>query len=123
MQEDELQDNHTIMIIIVIEEYIKGEKLMLVNYNVQGTQENVPTLEINVDTVYLRSNIKQKINEEGQLYWEYDETQLTLEEYFKKVLPENELAIIELSSIFADYQAQIDDALAELSMAIGGKNV
>ena len=46
---------------------------MLVNYNVQGTQENVPTLEINVDTVYLRSNIKQKINEEGQLYWEYDE--------------------------------------------------
>lgn len=111
------------MIIIVIEEYIKGEKLMLVNYNVQGTQENVPTLEINVDTVYLRSNIKQKINEEGQLYWEYDETQLTLEEYFKKVLPENELAIIELSSIFAAYQAQIDDALAELSMAIGGKNV
>ena len=49
------------MIIIVIKEYIKGEKLMLVNYNVQGTQENVPTLEINVDTVYLRSNIKQKI--------------------------------------------------------------
>ena len=90
---------------------------------VRGTQIKVPTLEVNVDTVYLRDNIIEKYDEDGNKYWEYDEIQLTLEEYFKKVLPENESAIIELSSIFAAYQAQIDDALAELSMAIGGKNV
>ena len=90
---------------------------------VRGTQEKVLPLELNVDTVYIRKNVVQKKDEDNNSYWEYDETQLTLEEYFKKVLPENELAIIELSSIFADYQAQIDDALAELSMAIGGKNV
>lgn len=40
---------------------------------VQGSQNEVPKLEINVDTVYLRDNIVKKSDEEGNLYWEYDE--------------------------------------------------
>ena len=49
---------------------------------VRGTQIKVPTLEVNVDTVYLRDNIIEKYDEDGNKYWEYDEIQLTLSEYF-----------------------------------------
>ena len=77
--------------------------------NVQGTQETVPQLEINVDTVYIRSNIHRtsvQMNEEEEPIevWEYDEQQYTIAEYLKKVLPEN--------------QATTDAAIAELSMLI-----
>lgn len=89
---------------------------------VQGSQNEVPKLEINVDTVYLRDNIVKKSNEEGNPYWEYDEVQMTLNEYFKKVIPDNEKASAELSLLFSTYQAQVDSALAELSILIGGKD-
>ena len=89
---------------------------------VQGSQNEVPNLEINVDTVYLRDNIVKKSNEEGNPYWEYDEVQMTLNEYFKKVIPDNEKASAELSLLFSTYQAQVDSALAELSILIGGKD-
>ena len=55
---------------------------------VRGTQIKVPTLEVNVDTVYLRDNIIEKYDEDGNKYWEYDEIQLTLSEYFKNIIPE-----------------------------------
>ena len=44
--------------------------------SVKGTQLYVPKVEINVDTVYLRENIKEKYDEENNRYWEYDETQV-----------------------------------------------
>lgn len=92
----------------------------MVHYTgVQGTQDKVLPLELNVDTVYIRTNITQKINEEGQKYWEYDETQLTFEEYFKQTIPEQEQAIGELTTLFSEYQRQIDSAIAELTMLIG----
>ena len=77
--------------------------------NVQGSQETVPQLEINVDTVYIRSNIHRisvQMNEEEEPIevWEYDEQQYTIAEYLKKALPEN--------------QATTDAAIAELSMLI-----
>lgn len=87
---------------------------------VKGTQIKVPTLEVNVDTVYLRDNIIEKYDEDGNKYWEYDEIQLTLSEYFKNIIPENEKAIGELSLLFSTYQSQVDEALAELSILIGG---
>lgn len=87
---------------------------------VRGTQIKVPTLEVNVDTVYLRDNIIEKYDEDGNKYWEYDEIQLTLSEYFKSIIPENEKAIGELSLLFSIYQSQVDEALAELSILIGG---
>lgn len=89
---------------------------------VQGTQDEVPKLEINVDTVYLRENIQKKIDSEGNPFWEYDEIQLSLMEYFKKIFPDNENAIGELSLLFSSYQNQVDSALAELSIVVGGKN-
>ena len=87
---------------------------------VRGTQIKVPTLEVNVDTVYLRDNIIEKYDEDGNKYWEYDEIQLTLSEYFKNIIPENEKAIGELSLLFSTYESQVDRALAELSILIGG---
>jgi len=48
----------------------------------QGTMETVPSLEINVDTVYLRSNVIRVENEEFD-YWEYDEIQYTTKEYIE----------------------------------------
>lgn len=90
--------------------------------NVTGTQSEVPPLEINVDTVYIRTNIVQEIDENGNFYWKYDEEQLSLIEYFKKILPENESAIIELTNLLYSYQNSINNALAELSIIIGEKN-
>ena len=87
--------------------------------SVKGTQLYVPKVEINVDTVYLRENIKEKYDEENNRYWEYDETQLSIPEYFKNIIPENEKAIGELSLLFSLYQSQVDQALAELSILIG----
>lgn len=86
---------------------------------VRGTQEKVLPLELNVDTVYIRKNIVQKEDEDNNSYWEYDETQLTFEEYFKQIIPEQEQAIGELTTLFAEYQNQIDSAIAELTIAVG----
>lgn len=47
---------------------------------------------------------------------------MTLNEYFKKIIPDNEKACAELSSLFSTYQAQVDLALAELSILVGGKD-
>ena len=49
-------------------------------YNVQGSMPTVPNIEVNVDTVYIRENIK-KIETEDFTGWEYDEIQMTLREY------------------------------------------
>lgn len=87
---------------------------------VHGTQEKVLPLELNVDTVYIRDNITQQIDEEGKLFWEYDEKQLTFEEYFRQIIPENEQAVVELSTLFSLYQSQVDSAIAELTMLLGG---
>ena len=92
--------------------------------NVQGTQSTVPSLEINVDTVYIRTNIQDIRTEEMPVLWQYDEIQMTIEEYLKQAVPENQdiadESMAELSMAFAEYQAQTDMAIAELSSLIGG---
>ena len=80
-------------------------------------------MELNVDTAYYRTNIHTCINEEGNEEYEYDEKELTLEEYFRKIIPVNQViteeTLGELSILFATYQQQTDEAIAELSLAIG----
>lgn len=50
-------------------------------YNkVRGTMSNVPNIEVNKDTVYIRSNIVQ-VNEQNFKGWEYDEVQYDVKEY------------------------------------------
>lgn len=74
---------------------------------VHGTQEKVLPLEINVDTVYIRENIQP--DEEG---WVYDETQMTLLEYFRQNIPQLEettdKAIAELSLLFLSFNNRLE---------------
>lgn len=55
---------------------------------VRGSMETVPEIEVNVDTVYIRTNII-KIEEEDFVGWEYDEMQISKDEYIEKIANEN----------------------------------
>jgi len=47
---------------------------------VRGTQKIVKTVEVNVDTVYVRTNI-ERVDTEDFVGWEYDEEQFKKDEY------------------------------------------
>lgn len=54
-------------------------------FNVQGSQLNQPQeVEVNVDTVYVRSNI-QRIETEYFIGWQYDEIQYGIREYLELI--------------------------------------
>lgn len=53
--------------------------------NVRGSQEYIPNIEVNTDTVYIRSGIK-RVEEEDFTGWEYDEIQYSLREYVEGLL-------------------------------------
>ena len=55
---------------------------------VRGTMEEVPEIEVNVDTVYVRTNI-QRIEEEDFVGWEYDEVQYKKDEFIELISKEN----------------------------------
>ena len=57
---------------------------------VRGSMETVPEIEVNVDTVYVRTNIV-KVEEEDFVGWEYDEAQISKDEYIEKIAKENEV--------------------------------
>ena len=77
---------------------------------VRGTMKEVPEIEVNVDTVYVRTNIR-RIEEEDFVGWEYDETQYNKDEFIelisnknKELIQENELnkqAIAELTLLLS----------------------
>ena len=56
---------------------------------VRGSMETVPEIEVNVDTVYVRTNIV-KVEEEDFVGWEYDEAQISKDKYIEKIAKENE---------------------------------
>ena len=99
--------------------------IMIINTGVRGTQKEIPELEINVDTVYIRENIHQ-ITEDEKTFWEYDEKQLSILEYLKDIVPKNQEisdnALAELCNLFVAYQEQIDNAIAEISILLAGGN-
>lgn len=64
--------------------------------NCQGTMEICLTLEIGVDTVYVRENIKRVTFNKIEM-WQYDETQYTLEEF--TVLKTKELSSLPLNQL------------------------
>lgn len=57
---------------------------MKIFYSVKGNQEYIKRVESNVDTVYIRSNIK-RIETDDFTGWEYDEIQLDKDEYLEKL--------------------------------------
>lgn len=58
-------------------------------YNdVKSTAERIPSIEVNVDTVYIRTNIV-KIDEEDFEGWQYDEVQYQKDRYIELISEEN----------------------------------
>ena len=55
------------------------------NRKTRRKAENVPPIEVNTDTVYIRSGIK-RVEEEDFTGWEYDEIQYSLREYVEGLL-------------------------------------
>lgn len=87
---------------------------MKVTKNVRSTSENIQKLEVNIDTVYVRSNIKkvsETVDEHTFKGWEYDEVQYDIREYIELISSKNE-----------ELKSELDGAIVELStlIAIGG---
>lgn len=57
---------------------------------VRGSQVTVPKIEVNVDTVYIRTNI-ERIEEEDFAGWEYDEIQYPKNEYLELMANQSNL--------------------------------
>ena len=55
---------------------------------VRSTRENIPEIEVNVDTVYVRSNIR-RIEDDDFIGWEYEETQYDKNNYIELLPKEN----------------------------------
>ena len=66
---------------------------MKVYQNVRGSQKQVPQVEVNKDTVYIRSNI-ERIEEDDFTGWEYDEVQYPIQQYIEKLTNEEDLSAV-----------------------------
>ena len=51
---------------------------------IRGSMEVVPNIEVNIDTVYVRSNIVA-VNESDFTGWEYDEIQYGKDEFIEQL--------------------------------------
>lgn len=99
-------------------------------YNkIRGTMETVPNIEVNIDTVYVRSNIVA-INEDNFKGWEYDETQYDIREYIEltsdqtqnlgQQLAQEKLLNIQKDSVINELGQQITDLKLQVIKLQGG---
>ena len=65
---------------------------------VRGTMEIVQSLEVNVDTVYVRSNVI-KVENEQFVGWEYDEIQYGVKEYIGKISKQSDAMETDIASM------------------------
>lgn len=56
--------------------------------DVLSTKESIPEIEVNVDTVYVRTNTK-RTTVEGYNFWQYDEVQYTYKEWLQLLSDKN----------------------------------
>ena len=78
--------------------------------NVRCSSESVPNLEVNVDTVYVRTNI-QRVEEELFSGWQYDEIQYDIREY-QGFIGSDINAIAEVVSTTLEDTTNVGEALA-----------
>lgn len=83
---------------------------------VRGTQNEVPEIEVNIDTVYIRSNIT-RIEEDNFTGWEYDEEQINKDEYICSIAKENLLLKTQIlaSSERSDF---LEEVLVEIGLMV-----
>lgn len=75
--------------------------------------KSVPSIEVNVDTVYIRSEIK-RVEEAEFSGWEYNEIQYPLQEYIETLANEDDSEMLAL--MVSMLMSEVD----MLKMMIGG---
>lgn len=79
---------------------------------VRGSMETVPEIEVNIDTVYVRTNVV-KVDTADFNGWEYDEMQYGIREYIQninilgQVNTELELTVLELGQQNTDLDLRL----------------
>ena len=91
---------------------------MRVYKKIRGTQEHVPAVEVNIDTVYIRSNIK-RIEEEDFKGWEYDEVQYDKNKYIEQLTNEEDAGMLAL--IVSMLMSEVDMLKSEIESIKEGK--
>jgi uncharacterized protein HemX len=91
---------------------------MKVFNKVRGTMETVPNIEVNKDTVYIRSNIKT-ISEENFKGWEYDETEYGIREYISSLT--NTQDVQNMAALLTLIMSEIDALKTRVIKLEGGK--
>ena len=105
---------------------------MKIFQNVRSTATNIPSVEVNVDTVYVRSDIK-RVEEMEFSGWEYNEIQYSKDKYIEKLLDtetgqfkiaQNTIETLEIVSALNELQkleqAQSNTEMIELMMMMMG---
>ena len=90
---------------------------MKIFQNVKGSQENVSQIEVNIDTVYIRSNIK-RIETEDFIGWKYDEVQYELREYISKLANEEDSSMLAL--MVSMLMSEVDMLKSKIQILKGG---
>lgn len=91
---------------------------MKVFNNVRSTAKNVPSIEVNVDTVYIRSEI-ERIEEMEFSGWEYNEIQYPLQEYVETLANEEDTGMLAL--IVSMLMSEVDMLKSEIENLKEGK--
>lgn len=90
---------------------------MKVFQNVRSTAEYIPSVEVNIDTVYIRSEIK-RIEEIDFSGWEYNEIQYELREYISKLANEEDSSMLAL--MVSMLMSEVDMLKSEIQILKGG---
>lgn len=85
---------------------------------VRGTQNHVKPIEVNVDTVYIRTNIR-RIEEDNFIGWEYDEDTYTVKEYIESLTNANDVESMAL--ILSILMGEVDFLKLRLEALEGGQ--
>ena len=75
---------------------------------VRGSQVAVPELEVNIDTVYIRSNITA-IDEDDFKGWEYNEVEYDKDEYIGLMSKKAESESADVSEMMLDIDFRISN--------------
>ena len=84
---------------------------------VRGTQKTVKPVEVNVDTVYVRTDIT-RINEEDFEGWEYDEETYSTKEYIEKLTSSDDTQ--SMAFLVSMLMSEIDFLRMRVDMLEGG---
>lgn len=90
---------------------------MKVYQKVRSTAKHIPYVEVNKDTVYVRSNIQQ-VEEMEFSGWEYDEIQYSLREYIESLIPSTDAESIAL--LLSILMSEIDFLKMKVDILEGG---